>query len=1102
MRRSAFHFQCVMSVLSALTFAANANAQSTQPDRPIKEWLVAGTFPVDTGADRVTHPYLGDEAGAAAAEGQPVAGTTWLRVSADSVGRVNLLRVFTTQKENAAAYAFVYITSPADRTINLGLETDDDGMAWLNGVLVYHKEVARGVRETDTVTLRLARGVNRLMYKVVNRSGGFGVGGRLLNNSPDPVNDLTLSATKPDGELATGPAPFVTIGKPHLAARARLDSNGRMTIPLYVSVTRWGAVDGAMSIAFAGAQVAAPAAQGSLPVTVELPVSWTDIAAAARGANARVRATWPGHSTESIEPVSATDVLGVFSKPVLLTWSWQGRTQGDWQVRIPPVLAGLQLALDVAEFVPGSTITMNGNPATTDEREQLVICNPCRAGEAVRVQMVTNGTAWWDAPRLIVRDVGYADLVASAHYARILMADSSIAIPTDSTARRLLTLLSNSDKSAYKAAIAKLAATQSAFAADMKRDTIDLIGNSHIDAAWLWRKTETVDVVRNTWRTAVKLLDKYPDMKFAASAAQYYVWLEQYEPDLLAKIQQLVKQGRWIPVGGMWVESDVNMPTGESLAMQLLLGQRTFYRLFGKYANVGWIPDTFGYPWQLPQVFRQAGLQGFITQKLRWNDTNPWTADRNYFVWQGRDGTRMPTYIPYGYDHDLNVDRLAHEFYAQADSAATRRLLTLYGVGDHGGGPTMQMLDRDEETKRAPAFPVLRDVDPAVSLQAMSRDIAKAPTINDELYFEYHRGVQTTQAAMKQWNRRMEALLIATDAAAAIAPAAYPRDALFGAWRRTLFNQFHDLLPGSGIGAIYQDAKADYAVADSIARTTLDASLVSIAQSLDTRAPAKGARPYLVFNPTGYERSGQVKLSSDGHPGIVIDSSGAVLRSIQVGDSLLVYVPNVPAVGGTLVFVRSGANARAHAERAKPSMSNNVLETDSLRLEIDPRTGNIARLFDKRLGRDVFEAGAQANALMTMPDKPVDWDAWNIDSVNGPWSPVADSVRIGQPVDDALSVSLTVERSAPRIHAKQRYVLPKTAARVDIENTIDWHRAHATQGFLSGRGTRRQRLGGNRVRRHRASGHSDVAQRHGALRAAHAPLDRCVAERLGCQPRQ
>ena len=208
----------------------------------------------------------------------------------------------------------------------------------------------------------------------------------------------------------------------------------------------------------------------------------------------------------------------------------------------------------------------------------------------------------------------------------------------------------------------------------------------------MWRWREGRDEVEHTWATVAKLMAKYPDMHFAASSAQYYVWLEQRDPKLLARIQALAREGRWHPVGGWWVESDANIPSGESLVRQALYGQRTYMRLFGHPSRVAWLPNTFGFAWSLPQILRQSGFDYFVTEEMRWNDTNRWPAKLNTFWWEGPDGSRIFVDMLYAYDHDLTPHRLAKEFDITRDSSASPRMLTVYGVGDHGGGPTMAML--------------------------------------------------------------------------------------------------------------------------------------------------------------------------------------------------------------------------------------------------------------------------------------------------------------------------------------------------------------------------------------------------------------------------
>ena len=225
---------------------------------------------------------------------------------------------------------------------------------------------------------------------------------------------------------------------------------------------------------------------------------------------------------------------------------------------------------------------------------------------------------------------------------------------------------------------------------------IDLDGNSHIDAAWLWPRSETIDVVRRTFTTALQLMNEYPDYVFTQSAAQYSEWMADKYPALNEQIRQRIKEGRWEIVGGMWVEPDLNLPDGESLVRQLLVGQRSFQKLYGVQARIGWNPDSFGYNWQLPQIYKRSGLDYFVTQKMHWNDTN--ILPFRLFWWESPDGSKVLTYFPTDYVHDnLSPARISADFAETAErNPGTTEMLDLYGIGDHGGGPTRAMLDQGD----------------------------------------------------------------------------------------------------------------------------------------------------------------------------------------------------------------------------------------------------------------------------------------------------------------------------------------------------------------------------------------------------------------------
>ncbi|MGH9595848.1 MAG: alpha-mannosidase, partial [Edaphobacter sp.] len=410
---------------------------------------------------------------------------------------------------------------------------------------------------------------------------------------------------------------------------------------------------------------------------------------------------------------------------------------------------------------------------------------------------------------------------------------------------------------------------------------IDEAGNSHIDAAWLWPRSETIDVVRRTFITALQLMDEYPGYTYTQSAAQYTAWIAEKYPKMNDEIRQRVKEGRWEIVGGMWVEPDLNLPGGESLVRQLLVGQRYFQKEYGVTARIGWNPDSFGYNWQLPQIYKRSGLDYFVTQKMHWNDTNQ--LPFRLFWWESPDGSKVLTYFPTDYVHDnVNPTRISADFAESAQrNPGTAEMFDLYGIGDHGGGPTRAMLDQADKWIAAGAAPQGQRPDlyqpgakPQVSDPRKSQraegptynstdggnyavptmryhtaqsyftnveknlnpdsptwnydSIAKGytappaangamglPTWNDELYFEYHRGVYTTQAAHKRNMRTSETATLDAEKLASLAwlqGRPYPNDQLTENWKKITFNQFHDLAAGSGIGAIYKDAQKQFDV--------------------------------------------------------------------------------------------------------------------------------------------------------------------------------------------------------------------------------------------------------------------------------------------------
>ena len=566
----------------------------------------------------------------------------------------------------------------------------------------------------------------------------------------------------------------------------------------------------------------------------------------------------------------------------------------------------------------------------------------------------------------------------------------------------------------------------------LQQATIRLTGNSHIDAAWLWPWTETVDVVKRTFSTALQLMDEYPDYTYTQSAAVYNDWMAQKYPAIDNEIKQRIQEGRWEIVGGMWVEPDLNMPDGESIARSLLIGKRWYQQHYGVDVRIGWNPDSFGYNWQLPQIYKKSGVDYFVTQKMSWSDTNQ--LPLRLFWWESPDGSKVLTYFPRGYGNGtLNPVRLALNLQmARTYAPGITQMMDLYGVSDHGGGPTRAMLDEGNhwmqpdkvvpKTVFGTALPFFVGVEKQVAPESPTwdyRTIAAGyhepavpptgevaiPTWKDELYLEYHRGVFTTQATLKRNMRESTEWTLDAEKFASLAwldGEAYPASDLTEAWKKVTFNDFHDLAAGSGIGVIYKDAQSDY---DQVRATTDEISahsLQTLAARIDTRA-ADGI-PVLVFNSLGWQRSGMIDVSVQmpvpARDVSVVNGAGQVLPSEVIsGDPktntfhLLAEVSDVPSIGYEVLRVVP----RKLPFESDLRVSGTTLENAALRVVVDKDTGCITSLYDKKSHQETLAAGACGNELQAFKDTPKDFDAWNIDPGTLDQTPTrlrADSVQL------------------------------------------------------------------------------------------------------------
>ncbi|WBU37535.1 alpha-mannosidase [Homoserinibacter sp. YIM 151385] len=517
------------------------------------------------------------------------------------------------------------------------------------------------------------------------------------------------------------------------------------------------------------------------------------------------------------------------------------------------------------------------------------------------------------------------------------------------------------------------------------------VGHAHIDSAWLWPVRETVRKCARTFSNVLDLMDADPDFVFAASSAQQYAWVERVYPELFQRIAARVAEGRWVPVGGMWVESDTNLPGGEALARQFVMGTRYFQDAFGIRSRVGWLPDSFGYSAALPQILRRSGLPSFLSQKISWNETN--TFPHHTFEWEGIDGSRVFTHFPPVdlYNSVLSPAELAHAERNFADKADSSSSLVPFGHGDGGGGPTREMLAASRRAASLEGSPRVRVAGPEAFFDEARAEYATPPVWSGEMYLELHRGTYTSQARTKRGNRRSESLLHEAElwatTAALRAGHAYPAERLTDIWRRVLLHQFHDVLPGSSIAWVHREAERDYEL--------IAAELEQIiAEALAALSPADGERALANSGP----------FAQDG-----ILSLGAGTPHIE---------------------------DRVEVHRGSDGV---VLQNAALRAHIDA-DGHVVSLVDRASGRESVPPGQRAAVLELYRDTPNQWDAWDIDAHYRRHRRVLDDVSAWE-LDDAdpSRPVVRVTRAFGGSTVVAEISLSARARALDIAYDIDWH---------------------------------------------------------------
>ncbi len=583
------------------------------------------------------------------------------------------------------------------------------------------------------------------------------------------------------------------------------------------------------------------------------------------------------------------------------------------------------------------------------------------------------------------------------------------------------------------------------------KETVFCVGHTHIDCAWLWSMAVTKDKAVRSFSTVLELMRRYPEYTFMSSQPLLYEFVKENAPEVYAEIKERIAEGRWEVNGGMWVEADCNITSGESLVRQFLVGQRFFKEEFGKDNDILWLPDVFGYSAALPQIMEQCGIPYFMTTKISWNEVNKLPYDT--FLWEGIDGTRVLTHFvctPTAeatdpetvkesfnttYNGNISPWKLNGAWQRYQQKALNHEVLNCFGYGDGGGGPTKEMLEIQRRTARS--FPGCIPSKPAFAseffhkLDEEVRENRELPVWVGELYLEYHRGTYTSMARNKKYNRRSEFAAQNAELYAYLADRLtglpYPKQMLYDQWKMILRNQFHDILPGSSIKEVYDDSKREYEELLGVLGEIQDQSLQALANAADAPIGA-----VLVANPNGSSVPAVVTLAI---PANTTLTDGETIFTSQVLSSgqTAVSLPALPSKGYA-VYTLCPAAAEAPLTASTEGMENAFFRIRFNEL------GQFTSIYDKRAKRELLKPDASGNVLMTYEDKPHNYDAWDINNYYSEKSWPVDDVASMEVVEcGGVLASVRIKRRYLSSEITQTITLYRDAARIDIQNDIDWH---------------------------------------------------------------
>lgn len=1038
----------ILLFLVALAPLTGLGAHAFSQTDYIRDWLVLGTFPHADVGTRLSYDYLGGEATALPRGGELLAGHHWMLYHSqrDFIDFLWSDLPFD-GREHCAVYAAFFVNSPKDQKSRLLVGSDDGVVIWCNGEQVHFNEVSRGLQlDNDTVTVQLRTGWNTLLLKIVNNEGGYGAAVRFADGE-----GLVVSAVNPFPSRHPPSPPSLLLIPERLNLQFVLTLENRLKAALELPLVNEGssvAKDVLTTLSSGDKTVSRsviPGIEGGEYFRTQQEIAFQDLLeVAARNVPARLRLRYEGRDTAFVYDFSG-ELLRTFFEPWALD-GWSEQKIDERSVRlnrmivVPPELSGLALRLAVDIGEKWGSLIINEDPKLarfSGDSGELTLTSKARTGDTLRVALVVRSEqpirgSVLNASTIRPRN----DLLERYLYEVRFAAEIYHADLGDQSAVRsqLLGLLQSHQLEETVKVLTPVSEKIASLAPEAKKLSLSLIGNAHIDMAWLWRVPETMEVTRATFQAALDNLKAYPDFHFSHGQAQSYAWIEQQHPDMFREIQQYVRGGRWEIVGGTWVESDANLPSGESLVRQYLYGKRYFKKKFGVDVKHGFFPDTFGHPASLPQILYKCGIETYTFFR-------PW-EDERMFWWESPDGSRVFAHHPsnwYGTWSDI-PDTLWTAAFQTRQKFSVSDAIQFFGVGDHGGGPTRRQIEKIELLSGLQLYPDTK-MSTFTSYYGLLKPQDKHAAVQRGELNSVFEGCYTSQAMMKLNNRRAEALLPTAEIFSTIASRYgydYPSADIEEAWKRVLFNQFHDLLCGSGIHEVYLDAAQSYAEAFERAERALQAALRTIALNINTKGKTKGT-PLIVFNPLSWERTGPIEVGlrsiAGGFP-LVVDDRGRALP-LQIirasADSLWIQcIPrDVPSIGYKTYWVTTGKRP-SHAVAVDLTLENRYF-----RVEIDKGSGSVSRIYDKLQKREVLAPGTLANQLQIQEDE-APMSAWVMGLKGAPRSldaPTSVTVVESGPVRKVVRTVYRFENST----FAQDVILYADLPRIDFRTAADWH---------------------------------------------------------------